>query len=115
MAINRIESLDPALIRPGQIDQKIELPLPDFKTKCHVFTVHANRMTLAEDVNLEKFVISKDKLSGANIKDICTEVGMLAIIENRMNIFQYDFVKDKEKYLHGKKENSIRNYVHLFM
>ena len=53
MATNRIETLDPALIRPGRIDRKIEFPLPDEKTKRRIFNIHTSRMTLAEDVNLE--------------------------------------------------------------
>jgi 26S proteasome regulatory subunit T2 len=68
MATNRIESLDPALIRPGRIDRKIEFPLPDVKTKRRIFNIHTGRMTLAADVDLEEFVMSKDDLSGADIK-----------------------------------------------
>ena len=62
MATNRIDSLDPALIRPGRIDRKIEFPLPDTKTKRHIFNIHTSKMTLAEDVDLEKFVMAKDEL-----------------------------------------------------
>lgn len=68
MATNRIETLDPALIRPGRIDRKIEFPLPDEKTKRRIFTIHTSRMTLAEDVNLSELIMSKDDLSGADIK-----------------------------------------------
>ena len=68
MATNRIETLDPALIRPGRIDRKIEFPLPDAKTKRRIFGIHTGRMTLSEDVNLEEFVMAKDELSGADIK-----------------------------------------------
>lgn len=59
MATNRIDSLDPALIRPGRIDRKIEFPLPDTKTKRRIFSIHTGKMTLADDVNLEEFVLSK--------------------------------------------------------
>ncbi len=59
MATNRIDSLDPALIRPGRIDRKIEFPLPDQKTKRRIFGIHTGRMTLGEDVNLEEFVMAK--------------------------------------------------------
>jgi 26S proteasome regulatory subunit T2 len=59
MATNRIDSLDPALIRPGRIDRKIEFPLPDTKTKRMIFGIHTKRMTMSEDVNLEEFVMSK--------------------------------------------------------
>lgn len=68
MATNRIETLDPALIRPGRIDRKIEFPLPDEKTKRRIFTIHTSRMTLADDVNIDDYVMSKDDLSGADIK-----------------------------------------------
>lgn len=59
MATNRIDSLDPALIRPGRIDRKIEFPLPDQKTKRRIFNIHTGKMTLADDVNLEEFVMAK--------------------------------------------------------
>ena len=68
MATNRIETLDPALIRPGRIDRKIEFPLPDEKTKRRIFQIHTNRMTLADDVNLDELILAKDDLSGADIK-----------------------------------------------
>jgi len=105
MATNRIESLDPALIRPGRIDRKIEFPLPDIKTKRHIFGIHTSRMTLAEDVDLEVFVMAKDDLSGADIKAVCTEAGLLALRERRMKVTQDDFVKAKEKALYRKKGN----------
>merc|ERR1739845_216508 len=73
MATNRIDSLDPALIRPGRIDRKIEFPAPDEKTKRRIFNIHIGKMTLHDDVNVEEFVLAKDDLSGADIKAICTE------------------------------------------
>lgn len=105
MATNKIESLDPALIRPGRIDRKIEFPLPCTKTKRHIFNIHTNKMTLSDDVDLEVFVMSKDELSGADIKAVCTEAGMLALRERRMKVCQDDFVKAKEKALYRKKGN----------
>jgi len=68
MATNRIDSLDPALIRPGRIDRKIEFPLPDEKTKRRIFNIHTSRMQLADDVNMDEFITAKDELSGADIK-----------------------------------------------
>jgi len=105
MATNRIESLDPAMIRPGRIDRKIEFPMPDEKTKRRIFQIHTSKMTLGEDVNLEEFVIAKDELNGADIKAICTEAGMLALRERRMKITQTDMRKAKEKALYKKKGN----------
>ncbi|KAJ1450214.1 26S proteasome ATPase regulatory subunit 4 [Pelagophyceae sp. CCMP2097] len=105
MATNKIESLDPALIRPGRIDRKIEFPLPDIKTKRHIFGIHTGRMSLSADVDLEVFIMAKDELSGADIKAVCTEAGLLALRERRMRVTQDDFVKAKEKALYQKKGN----------
>lgn len=105
MATNRIESLDPALIRPGRIDRKIEFPLPDIKTKRKIFQIHTGKMTLAPGVNLEEFVMTKDDLSGADIKAICTEAGLMALRERRMKVTQEDFRKAKENVLYRKNEN----------
>ncbi|CAD7698213.1 unnamed protein product [Ostreobium quekettii] len=104
MATNRIDSLDPALIRPGRIDRKIEFPLPDPKTKRRIFTIHTSKMTLGEDVDLEEFVMAKDELSGADIKAVCTEAGLLALRERRMRVTHADFQKAKDKVLYKKKE-----------
>ncbi|EDO39075.1 predicted protein, partial [Nematostella vectensis] len=54
-------------LSPGRIDRKIEFPMPDEKTKRRIFNIHTQRMTLAEDVNLEEFIMAKDDLSGADI------------------------------------------------
>ncbi|KAJ3106415.1 ATPase of 26S proteasome regulatory subunit 4 [Phlyctochytrium planicorne] len=106
MATNRIDSLDPALIRPGRIDRKIEFPLPDHKTKRRIFNIHTSRMTLGDDVDLEEFVMSKDDLSGADVKAICTEAGLLALRERRMKVVAEDFRKAKEKVLYRKNEGT---------
>ena len=105
MATNKIESLDPALIRPGRTDCKIKFLMPDAKTKCHIFNIHTSKMTLGEDVDLEKFIMSKEEFSGADIKAICKEARMLALRERRMKVMQEDFVKAKEKALYRKKGN----------
>ncbi|VDC06837.1 unnamed protein product [Peniophora sp. CBMAI 1063] len=106
MATNKIESLDPALIRPGRIDRKIEFPLPDVKTKRHIFRLHTSRMNLNEDVDLEEFVTTKDDLSGADIKAVCTEAGLLALRERRMRVNKKDFESAREKVLYRKNEGT---------
>ncbi|KAF8322604.1 26S proteasome subunit P45 [Clavulina sp. PMI_390] len=106
MATNKIESLDPALIRPGRIDRKIEFPLPDVKTKRHIFKLHTSRMSLSEDVDLEEFVTAKDDLSGADIKAVCTEAGLLALRERRMRVTKADFSSAREKVLYRKNEGT---------
>uniref|UniRef100_A0A6T6LQ00 26S proteasome regulatory subunit 4 homolog n=1 Tax=Timspurckia oligopyrenoides TaxID=708627 RepID=A0A6T6LQ00_9RHOD len=104
LATNRIESLDPALLRPGRIDRKIEFPLPDEKTKRRIFSIHTGRMTLDTDVNLEEFVMAKSALSGADIKAICTEAGLMALRERRMKVVQEDFKKALENVMYKKQQ-----------
>merc|ERR1712007_222378 len=100
MATNRMDSLDPAMIRPGRIDRKIEFPLPDEKTKRRIFQIHTSRMTLADNVDLEEYIMAKDDLSGADIKAICTEAGLMALRERRMRVTDEDFKKSKENVLY---------------
>lgn len=63
-------------------------------------------MTLGDDVDLEEFVMAKDDLSGADIKAVCTEAGLLALRERRMKVLADDFRKAKEKVLYRKNENT---------
>ncbi|KAL7417007.1 26S proteasome subunit P45 [Mrakia frigida] len=106
MATNKIESLDPALIRPGRIDRKIEFPLPDVKTKRHIFRLHTSRMTLGSDVDLEEYIMAKDELSGADIKAVCTEAGLMALRERRMRVTKADFKTARDRVLDKKQENT---------
>lgn len=105
LATNRIDTLDPALIRPGRIDRKIEFPLPDSKTKRKIFSIHTIKMSLSDDVNLEEFIMAKDDLSGADIKAICSEAGLLALRERRMKVTMSDLRRAKDKVLYKKKGN----------
>ncbi|THU72452.1 hypothetical protein C4D60_Mb04t12280 [Musa balbisiana] len=66
--------------------------------------IHTSRMTLADNVNLEEFVMTKDEFSGADIKTICIESGLLASRERRMKVTHADFKKAKEKVMFKKKE-----------
>jgi 26S proteasome regulatory subunit T2 len=106
LATNKIETLDPALIRPGRIDRKIEFPAPDQKTRRHIFQIHTSKMNLADDVNLEEFIMSKDELSGADIKAMCTEAGLLALRERRMKVSHADFKKARDYVMFKKKEGA---------
>merc|ERR1739846_113567 len=71
-----------------------------------IFGIHTGRMTLAEDVDLEEYIMSKDDLSGADIKAIYTEAGLLALRERRMKVTQEDFKKSKENVLYRKQEGT---------
>ncbi|KDO36506.1 hypothetical protein CISIN_1g030674mg [Citrus sinensis] len=88
MATNRADTLDPALLRPGRLDRKIEFPLPDRRQKRLVF-----QMNLSDEVDLEDYVSRPDKISAAEIAAICQEAGMHAVRKNRYVILPKDFEK----------------------
>jgi len=91
MATNRIDTLDPALIRPGRIDRKIEFPLPDEKTLKKIFSVHLKKMKINDNVEIDEFLISKNSLTGADIRGICTEAALFALKNHRILVEQRDF------------------------
>jgi 26S proteasome regulatory subunit T2 len=104
MATNKIETLDPALIRPGRIDRKILFENPDTATKKKIFTLHTSKMSLAEDVDLDEFIAQKDDLSGADIKAICSEAGLRALRERRMRVNMADFRSARDSVMKTKNE-----------
>lgn len=83
MATNRADTLDPALLRPGRLDRKIEFPTPDRRQKRLIMQTIMSKMNLSEEVDLEDFVSRPDKLSGAELAAICQEAGMHAVRKNR--------------------------------
>jgi 26S proteasome regulatory subunit T3 len=93
MATNRADTLDPALLRPGRLDRKIEFPLPDRRQKRLVFQVCTAKMNLSDEVDLEDYVSRPDKISAAEIAAICQEAGMQAVRKNRYVILPKDFEK----------------------
>lgn len=71
MATNRADTLDPALLRPGRLDRKIEFPLPDRRQKRLVFQSCTSKMNLSPEVDLEDYVARPDKINNAEISSIC--------------------------------------------
>jgi len=93
MATNRADTLDPALLRPGRLDRKIEFPNPDRRQKRLIFQVCTQNMNLDEKIDLEDFVSRPEKLSAAEISAICQEAGLLAVRANRYVILNKDLEK----------------------
>mmetsp|Transcript_25155 Transcript_25155/g.36994 ORF Transcript_25155/g.36994 Transcript_25155/m.36994 type:complete len:408 (-) Transcript_25155:125-1348(-) len=91
MATNRADTLDPALLRPGRLDRKIEFPLPDRRQKRLVFQACTAKMNLHEEVDLEDYVSRPDKINAAQIASICAEAGLQAVRHNRYVILPKDF------------------------
>lgn len=77
MATNRADTLDPALLRPGRLDRKIEFPLPDRRQKRLIFSTITTAMNLSDEVDLEDYVARPDRISGADINAICQEVKII--------------------------------------
>jgi proteasome regulatory subunit len=96
-ATNRIDLLDPALLRPGRFDRVIEMPLPDHVGRETIFKIHAARMNVASDVKVSELARMTEGATGADIKAICTEAGMFAIRGERGTITKGDFAKAIEK------------------
>ena len=91
MATNRHDTLDPALLRPGRLDRKIEFPsLKDRRERRLIFSTIASNMALAPEADLDSLIIRNDPLSGAVIAAIMQEAGLRAVRKNRYMILQSD-------------------------
>merc|ERR1712151_972198 len=93
MCTNRADTLDPALLRPGRLDRKIEFPMPGRREKRLIFQVLTAKMNLSDDVDLEDYVSRPEKISGAEISCIVQEAGMQAVRNNRYVVLPKDFEK----------------------
>merc|ERR1719373_708741 len=103
MATNRQDTLDPALLRPGRLDRKIEFPLPDRRQKRLIFQTITSKMNLSEEVDLEDYVSRPEKISSADCAAICQEAGMQAVRHNRYVILPKDFEQGWKD--HAKKKD----------
>ena len=87
-ATNRIDLIDPALVRPGRFDQLIQVPPPDEDAIMSIFKIHTKRSPLAKDVDFQEFVSQTKGFAGADVEAVCREATMLAIrefLDNRSN------------------------------
>jgi len=75
-ATNRIDLVDPALLRPGRFDFVLEIPLPDQRTRRDIFQVHLRRMPLASSVDPEELAKGSEGLSGADIEAVCKQAAI---------------------------------------
>ncbi|KAH3759643.1 26S protease regulatory subunit 8 protein A [Pelomyxa schiedti] len=107
MATNRIDILDPALLRPGRIDRKIEFPNPGEAARLDILRIHSKRMNLTRGINLKKIADSMHGASGAEIKAVCTEGGMFALRERRVHVTQEDFEMAVAKVMKKDHESNI--------
>jgi proteasome regulatory subunit len=95
-ATNRVDMLDPALLRPGRFDRVIEIPLPDSRARREILRIHTRKMLL-EGVDLDKMVTLTENTTGAELQAICREAGMMAVRRDANGISQDDFLRALHK------------------
>lgn len=112
MATNRPDTLDPALLRPGRLDRKIEFGLPDLEGRVHVFKIHARTMSMDKDIRFELIARLCPKTTGADIRSVCTEAGMFAIRQRRKSISEKDLLDAVDKVIKGyQKFSATQKYM----
>jgi len=107
MATNRADTLDPALLRPGRLDRKIEFPQPDRRQKRMVFQAATARMNLSDELDMEDYVNRSEKISHADITAICSEAGLMAVRENRYVVLPKDFDAAYKKFVSNREKEHM--------
>lgn len=121
MATNRPDTLDPALLRPGRLDRKIEIPLPNEQGRSEIIQIHAAKMSKQGPIgnliiyvsDFEAIVKLSDGFNGADLRNICTEAGMFAIRDDRDYAIQDDFIRAARKIGETKKLETKLDYEKL--
>jgi len=110
-ATNRPDVLDPALLRSGRLDRKIELPHPTESARAEIMRIHSRKMTVdLEDVNFEELARCTEDFNGAQMKAVCVESGMLALRREGTVIKHEDFMEGIAQ-VQAKKKGSLQYYA----
>ena len=110
MATNRPDTLDPALLRPGRLDRKIEIPLPNESSRIEILKIHASGIAKHGEMDYDSIVKLTDGFNGADMRNVCTEAGMFAIRSDRDYVIEEDFMKAARKISDTKKLESKLDY-----
>lgn len=112
MATNRPDTLDPALLRPGRLDRKVEFGLPDLEGRGHILKIHSKRVNCDRDIRFELIARLCPNTTGAELQSVCTEAGMYAIRARRKSVSEKDFLDSVNKVIKGyKKFSSTPKYM----
>ena len=112
MATNRPDTLDPALMRPGRLDRKVEFSLPDLEGRTQIFKIHARTMNMDKDIRFELLARLCPNTTGADIRSVCTEAGMFAVRARRKSIAEKDLLESIEKVIKGySKFSATQKYM----
>lgn len=106
MATNRPDILDPALMRPGRLDRKIEFGLPDLEARANIFKIHTRSMNCEKDIRFELLARLCPNSTGADIRAVCTEAGMFAIRARRKVVTERDLLDAINKVVKGQAKFS---------
>jgi len=110
MATNRPDVLDPALLRPGRLDRKIEIHLPNEANRVDILKIHAKPITKQGEIDYDAIAKLAEDFNGADLRNICTEAGMFAIRVERDYVVHDDFMKATRKLKEAKKLESKLDY-----
>jgi 26S proteasome regulatory subunit T5 len=106
-ATNRVDILDPALLRSGRLDRKIEFPLPNTEGRKRILQIHARKMAVSASVNFSELARSTEGFNGAQCKAVCVEAGMAALRKGKSEIVQNDFMDGIQEVLSKKKSKLV--------
>ncbi|MCJ1318494.1 26S proteasome regulatory subunit 6A [Xylographa vitiligo] len=109
-ATNRVDVLDPALLRSGRLDRKIEFPLPNEEARAQILKIHSRKMTIDEAVNWAELARSTDEFGGAQLKAVCVEAGMIALRKGQVKIGHEHYV-DAIAEVQAKKTQTVNFYA----
>ncbi|KAI3961194.1 hypothetical protein MKX01_035780 [Papaver californicum] len=109
-ATNRADILDPALMRSGRLDRKIEFPHPTEEARARILQIHSRKMNVNPDVNFEELARSTDDFNGAQLKAVCVEAGMLALRRDATEVIHEDFNEGIIQ-VQAKKKASLNYYA----
>ncbi|KAI9892392.1 MAG: 26S proteasome regulatory subunit 6A [Vezdaea aestivalis] len=105
-ATNRVDVLDPALLRSGRLDRKIEFPLPNEEARAQILRIHSRKMTYDKAVNWPELARSTDEFGGAQLKAVCVEAGMIALRSGKSMVGHEHYV-DAISEVQAKKKDTI--------
>ncbi|KAI7785447.1 26S proteasome regulatory subunit 6A [Diaporthe eres] len=109
-ATNRVDVLDPALLRSGRLDRKIEFPLPNEEARAQILKIHSRKMTVDSAVNWGELARSTDEFGGAMLKAVCVEAGMIALRMGKNKISHEHYV-DAIAEVQSKKKETVNFYA----
>lgn len=109
-ATNRVDVLDPALLRSGRLDRKIEFPLPTEEARANILQIHSKKMTIDDSINWEELARSTDEFNGAQLKAVCVEAGMIALRLGKSKISHEDYVEAITE-VQARKSKSVSFYA----